>query len=594
MLDPSAPYALFDDNLDQAGDLLLTGLCQTLRCDSYDQVTATFTAIEAARTQGHWVALAASYELGHAFEQRLQRLSPLPAPNPAPLLTAWVFEQATRLDATTTAAVIADTLTRLNEHQRVAAPGELSYDITAQGHATAVERIRALIDAGDCYQVNYTFTSHGRLSGHPLALYAALRERQPVRYGASIRHADGCILSRSPELFVERKGRTLTCKPMKGTAPAHTDPRQLRDSEKNRAENLMIVDLIRNDLGRLAPPGGVKVERLFDIEAYPGVWQMTSTITAARVDASVETLLRALFPCGSITGAPKIRAMEIIHELEAAPRGLYCGALGWLAPDGDLRLSVPIRTLEADNAGQFRLGLGSGIVADSDPADEWAECLVKGQFVTGLQADFALFETLRCEAEATQPYPLLERHLTRLAASARHFGFAFDPERARATLHEAAALLQGTHRIKLTLATDGQIRVTSSPLDPLPQGLTKVCISSRRISTDDPLLHHKTTLRALYDAELARVNALGHFDVLFFNERDELAEGARSNVFVDRGDGMLLTPTLDSGVLDGVYRRTLLDEGKAREAYLTRADLTSARAIYVANALRGLLRVRLS
>ncbi|MBI1905875.1 MAG: aminodeoxychorismate synthase component I [Rhodocyclales bacterium] len=594
MLDPSAPYALFDDNLDQAGDLLLTGLCQTLSCHAIDDVAPTFAAIEAARAQGRWIALALSYELGHAFEPRLRRLPPRRSPAPSPLLTAWVFTQATRMEASTTTAAMADALARLTEHQRSAVPGGLSRGITAQAHAVAVERIRALIEAGDCYQVNYTFTSHGHMSGHPLALYAALRERQPVRYGACIGHADGCILSRSPELFVERKGRTLTCKPMKGTAPAHTDPRQLRDSEKNRAENLMIVDLIRNDLGRLAPPGGVKVARLFDIEAYPGVWQMTSTITAAPVDADLQTLLRALFPCGSITGAPKIRAMEIIHDLERTPRGLYCGALGWLAPDGDLRLSVPIRTLEADNAGQFSFGLGSGIVADSDPADEWAECLVKGQFVTGMQADFSLFETLRCEPAPAERYPLLERHLARLAASARYFGFSFDPEQARSALRAAAEPLDDIHRVKLTLAPDGQSRITCAPLDPRPPEPLRVGISTHRVNAGDPLLRHKTTLRALYDAELARATALGYFDVLFFNERDELAEGARSNVFVDPGDGVLLTPPLASGVLDGVYRRALLDGGQAREARLTRADLTGARTIYVANALRGLLRVRLS
>ncbi|HRP94702.1 MAG TPA: aminodeoxychorismate synthase component I [Rhodocyclaceae bacterium] len=588
MLSRASTFALFDDNLERRGDLLLADLRDVLVCATADELDAAFTAVDAARARGCWVALAVSYELGYALEPRLASRA-----SAGPLLTAWVFGTARHLTSDETERALREAIDAFDEHGRCAGVGGLTRALSQQTHGQAVARILDLIAAGDCYQVNYTHALDGELYGDPLALYEQLRRRQPVRFGAFVSHPDGSILSRSPELFVARSARRLVCRPMKGTAPRDADPAWLAGSEKNRAENLMIVDLIRNDLGRLAPAGGVRVERLFEIEAYPSVWQMTSTISAEPVDADLRTIFKALFPCGSITGAPKIRAMEVIHALEQAPRGLYCGALGWIAPSGDFRFSVPIRTLVAGRDGRVRIGIGSGIVADSDPADEWAESLLKARFVTGLQPSFGLIETLRCEGQSDQPYPLLERHLARLTASAAWFGFALDASALRSALMTHAASASGTQRVRIVLHPDGRFALEGAPLAALPAGPLSVTLAPEAVCSTDRLLRHKTTARALYDRELERAVRAGHFDVLFFNERGELTEGARSNVFIDKGDGVLHTPPLASGVLDGVFRRKLLDEGRVRETRLTRDDLRAARSIHVANALRGLLHVRI-
>ncbi|AUN94829.1 aminodeoxychorismate synthase component I [Pseudazoarcus pumilus] len=589
-LDITSTFALFDDNLSGGGDLLLEGLCETIVCHRTDEIDAVFAHIEAARRRGKWVAIAASFELGQALEPRLARTAR--AAN-APLMTVWVFSQATKMPPDRTAIAIDAALAGLDEHQRVAAVGDVRRALDANTYRDGVARIRAFIEAGDCYQVNYTFALRGRILGESLALYAALRERQPVRFGTYLHHADGCILSRSPELFVERSGLRLTCRPMKGTAPREAGPEALTASEKDRAENVMIVDLIRNDLGRLAPPGGVRVDSLLDVEAYPTLWQMTSTISAEPIDADLATIFRALFPCGSVTGAPKIRAMEIIRELEPAPRGLYCGALGWLAPDGDFRFSVPIRTLEADARGHFRCGLGSGIVADSEPTREWDECLLKGRFLTGLRPTFGLIETLRCEPQSDAPYPLLERHLARLTASAGFFGFDCDSATVRAILYAHAGSLQGPHRVRLELSPDGRLMLDGGPLQALPEPV-RVGFAASRLRSDDVLARHKTTARARYDAALREASAAGLFDVLFFNERDQLVEGARTSVFIEDEDGALLTPPLAAGALDGVLRRELIESGRAREAVIDRTHLAAARRVFVGNALRGLLRATLS
>lgn len=577
----SDPFALFDDNLAGDGDLLFDTLRRTITCSSADEVESVFEQIEAARRDGCWVVLAATYELGHVFEPRLPKAG-------GPLLTAWVFERMQRMQPPETGTFIADRLAGLDEHRGLAAVADLRNGIGRDAYVAHVERIRAWIESGDCYQVNYTFPLHGRCLGDPLALYASLRERQPVRYGAYVQHADGAILSRSPELFVEREGHRLSCRPMKGTAPRDADPEAVLGSDKNRAENVMIVDLIRNDLGRLAPPGGVRVDSLFDIEAYPSLWQMTSTVSAAPVNAGLLDVFRALFPCGSITGAPKIRAMEIIKTLETDPRSLYCGALGWIAPDGDFRFSVPIRTLEVSRDGRFRCGLGSGIVADSDPAQEWDECLLKGRFLTGLEVPFGLIETLRCEHDAALPYPRLERHLARLSASAAFLGLHCDTDAVREALLQHASTLRGLHRVRLEVRPDGRFDLSGGPLKDV-SGPVGIALAAAVVQSSDPLLRHKTTARALYDEASRTAEAAGLFDLIFLNERGEVAEGARSTVFVDYGDGVLLTPPLSCGALDGVLRRELLDAGRARETVIKLDALESASALYVGNALRGLL-----
>ena len=578
-------FALFDNNLDAPdtrGTWLLTELRESVVCRHTDDWQATLLRLEEAARNGAWVALAATYELGYLIEPRLQPL--LPPTNGSPLLTGWIFERGEWLsddacDAwlTARATTVAGGTSQLEAH------------ILENEYLACISRVRKYIEEGDCYQVNFTFPLSGRTFGDPASLYRALRRAQPVRYGAFISHPGGVILSRSPELFLERRGNTLSSQPMKGTAPRHVTPDVLADSAKDRAENVMIVDLIRNDMGRLAPPGGVRVEDLFRVDPYPTVWQMTSRVIAEPVTASLDKIFAALFPCGSITGAPKIRAMEIIRELEPEPRGLYCGALGWIRPGGDFRFSVPIRTLLVDPSGQARLNVGSGVVHDSLPAAEWTECHLKSRFLTELPKGLRLIETLRyTPGEAS--FPFLPEHLARITASARTFGFPFDEPRFLELLGGVVA--DKASRVRVTLGQAGDFTLETTPLEQGAPGSDPTIVLSPLLThSGESLFRHKTTARTLYDAELARVTALGHFDALFMNEKGELTEGARSNLFVEK-EGVLLTPPLEAGLLNGVLRQRLLKEGKAMEARLGMEDLLQADALFMGNGLRGLIRVR--
>jgi para-aminobenzoate synthetase/4-amino-4-deoxychorismate lyase len=477
----------------------------------------------------------------------------------------------------------------------------------------AIGRIRDYIAAGDTYQVNYTYRIRFDAFGSIYALYARPRERQPVPYGALIGLPDGCaVLSLSPELFVRHDAGRLLARPMKGTAPAGGDEdadavrsSALAADPKNRAENLMIVDLLRNDLGRIARTGSVGVPALFEVRRYSSVLQMTSTVQAQLADGvSLNDIFDALYPCGSITGAPKRRTMEIIRELEPAPRGIYTGALGWIdppafgAPDGarfgDFCLSVPIRTLvlhpEHNGVRHGELGVGAGIVYDSDPGAEYAECRLKAGFLTGLPNSFEIFETIHATREEGCRH--LERHLARLQASAAYFGYPFTEELAQAGAIAACAVLPANtpHRLRLALQPDGEVVVHTSVLAPLADPV-EVLLSDEPVDSTSLFARHKTTIRSRYDAAWKLAESVGAFDTLFFNERGELAEGGRSSVFVRVGERWY-TPPLSSGVLPGVMRSLVLEDPawNAIECPISRETLERAQEIVVCNALRGPLR----
>ncbi len=585
----NADFALFDG--DGGSALLLTGWRRSCQMAMADDPALLFGEIDAALAAGQWVALAADYALGARFEPALA-----PPPAGRPLLRASLFSHAEHLNAQAVALFLAGQLATIPDYQRLAGIAELSAGVDAAQYAAQVRQVCRWIADGDCYQINLTFPLTFQVYGHPLALYARLRERQPVRYGGYLRLGEETILSFSPELFFERCGQRVRTRPMKGTAPRGRTPQEdqemragLLASAKERAENLMIVDLLRNDLGRLAPPGKVQVEVLCEAEAYPTLWQMVSTVAADLPGAGLAELFGALFPCGSVTGAPKIRAMQRIAELEDSPRGLYTGALGWLAPGGDCRFNVAIRSIELAADGQARLGVGSGIVADADPAREYAECLLKASFLTACDPGFELLETLRLEAGE---YPLLPLHLERLQASARSLGFTcWLPTLAAALAAEAAQRQRGVFRVRLTLAHDGSGRVAVAPWRDEHGRQWRAVLAAEALPADDYLLRHKTTARARYERTLAALAARPEvFDAIFFNHRGEVCEGARSNVFVAR-DGLLLTPPLACGLLPGVLRRQLLDSGRAREQVLRLADLHAPATVYLGNALRGLLPV---
>ncbi len=583
-------FVLFDG--DDACGLLFSDYRRSIHFTESNDPALAFEAIEDASASGEWVALAANFALGACFEPVLEHSG-----FGRPSLRAWVFGQARWLDAEGIKRFLEQRLSVLPEHDRIAGVAELTARLSAADHASKVEQIRRWVADGDCYQINLTFPLDFRIYGHPLALYARLRERQPVRYGAFVATPEEILLSHSPELFFARTGTRVVTRPMKGTAPrgvsAEDDAAQRRAllaSEKERAENIMIVDLLRNDLGRLAAPGAVRVESLCAAEAYPTLWQAVSTVAADLPGARLFDLFRALFPCGSITGAPKIRAMQRIAELEDAERGLYTGALGWLAPGGDCLFNVAIRTLELAADGQAKLGVGSGIVIDSDPGREYAECLLKSRFLTGFDPGFELIETLRLECGR---YPLLALHLERLESSARALGFACDiPAISDALAAQSSAQQTGIHRVRLGLGHDGAFHIDRGAM--ADDGRRwEVVLAEERLDADDYLLRHKTTARQRYDRALAAlVDDPGVFDAIFLNTRGEVCEGARSNVFIER-DGVLLTPPLACGLLPGVMRRQLLMSGRAAECVLSRDDLLGASAIFVANALRGLIRVSL-
>lgn len=584
-------FALFEDNLAaEPRAALLHGQCEYLRCDWPQDPRASLDRIERWQSEGRYVAFAGHFELGYALEPRLQsRLA-----NGQCLLQAWAFTERTELAGATLTQWWAEQLADLTPQAAEAGLLSLTPDVDQPVHEQRIQRVLDYIDAGDCYQVNLTFAWHGQAFGSPIALFSRLRHAQPVEYGALIRDDDNWILSRSPELFVARRADRLACKPMKGTAPRRDDAVQdaanaaaLLASDKNRAENLMIVDLIRNDLGRIAPAGGVHVDRLFELERYATVYQLTSTIFAEPSNCSLSEVLRALFPCGSVTGAPKIRAEEILNDLESGPRGVYCGALGELLPGGDFALNVPIRTLTL-KGDACRLDTGGGIVADSVPADEFAECLDKARFTRVLTDGVDLIETMRYDI-ATRSIPLLERHLARLSASIEALHFTLDVDALRSQLAFVCSTLTTESRIRLQLARDGRTVLTHAPLDAF-DGPQTVCIAPFALYAADGRLRHKTTARAFYDHALRDAMAGGHFDALFFNQADELCEGARSNVVVEL-DGRRYTPPLECGLLPGVMRAKLLDEGAIEEKIISRAALIDAQQVWVINALRGMIPV---
>ena len=624
-------FALLDDCHSTAAvptSRLYTGFVREHRCDDPATLDATWAAADRDLRAGLHAVVLADYEWGarllRAGHERL-------AAADGGSLRVLMFEHmallgAEAVDAWLIARERADTGGGQGGDGRSPAPAgalDIRPSVDHDAFCAAIARIHAAIGEGETYQVNYTYRLDFRTFGAPVSLYRRLRARQPVAYGALIALPPGTtgpdwVLSCSPELFLRNSGGRLTAKPMKGTAPRAREAegdseiaRLLAGDTKNRAENLMIVDLLRNDLGRIARTGSVRVPALFSVEAYPTVFQMTSTIEAELPhETGFADLLRALFPCGSITGAPKHRTMQLIAELENTPRGLYTGSIGWIdAPTrpeqacGDFCLSVTIRTLtlrqraeDGHSAGcDGRMGVGAGIVIDSRAEEEFEECALKARFLTGLDPGFSLFETMYATRE--DGVRQVERHLARLSASAAALHFACPRAAIVAALRQqVAGLAPGQpSRMRLALHKDGRFEIVVAPLEPLPPGPVELLLASAPIDDAHGLFAHKTTLRSRYDAGIRAAQARGAFDTVFFDADGWLTEGGRSNVFL-RIDGQWLTPPLGRGVLPGTMRAALLDdpEWAAREQALRVQDLLRAERIVLTNALRGVLEARLA
>ena len=587
------PFVLVEDRLAPGRPAhLYADPLEVLRCDEPHEVEAALARLDAALARGLHAAGFLSYELGHVFEPKLLPL--MPTGRRLPLLWIGLFAAPRALDAAALDAALA----------ALGPPPPLADVTPGHDRATHRDRIARVLDyiaAGDAYQINLTFPVDFRWSGDPLAVYAALRAAQPVAHGGVVALDEATIVSVSPELFLEIEDGRATTRPMKGTTPRGRDAASdtaaraaLHADPKQRAENLMIVDLMRNDLSRVAEMGSVKVPALWHVETYPTLHTMTSTVTA-RLAPGVGPAdgLRAVVPGASSTGAPKHRAMEIIDELEATPRDVYTGAIGTFAPGGRLALNVAIRTatLHADGTGRY--GCGGGIVADSDADREYDECLLKARVLTDLATDYGLIETLRWSA--AEGFVRLPLHLARLAASAAKLGFALDLARLRADLEALVAPVtpaDGPARVRIELARDGRTTLVAPPLAPEPDRPARVGVAETPIDPADPFLAHKTTRRTRWDTASAAATAAGLDDMIFVTRDGFLTESTRANIFVER-DGRLLTPALHHGLLPGVLRRALIDEGRAIEADLTLEDLANADRWFLGNSLRGLRAAKL-
>lgn len=596
-------FALLDDNRGQGGAVsyLFHDPIEVCAAATPAEVGPALARIEQHIAAGHHAAGYFAYELGYAL---CPRLAPrLPAARDTPLLCVGVYRRRLAIDDAALEAA-------LEAHTRGARSRVLDchLSMTKAQYLERLARIQRHIFEGDTYQVNYTLKYRLRHEGSPLRLFAELRRRQRVRYGAFLDLPGLTVISRSPELFFEKRGEDIHARPMKGTAERGRTPEadrrnaeRLASDAKTRAENIMIVDLLRNDLSRIGRRGSVWTPELLEVETYETLHQLVSTV-AAKVDPDIplHRVLSQLFPCGSVTGAPKIRTMELIADLELEPRGVYTGAIGYLGPDRAMCLSVAIRTLALWPDGRGELGVGSGVVHDSDPEAEYEECRLKGRFLTDGIPDFQLIESLRWDGG----FAVLDRHLDRLARSARELGFALDRAQLAAALTERAAALseraaaREPAKVRVALDRQGGYRIEATPI--ATAGATaaaadrRVALSPEPVQSASWLLQHKVSLRALYDREYARCRALGYYDVIFTNERGEVTEGTFHNVFV-RLRGRWYTPPVACGLLPGVQRQALLESPElgATERILTVRDLAEAEELVLTNAVRGVVPARL-
>lgn len=544
-----------------------------------------------------WIAGYLTYEAGYALEPRLLSIAPR-LQSKTPLAWFGLFKDPLIFDHSTG---------RWNRRMICkTGPGDspvdkinLSFKTTSARYAKNIRLIKGCIARGETYQVNYSFDVLIRSALHDWEMYCQLRQNQQVPFSAFLRIDNLCAASFSPELFFRTRGRIIETKPMKGTAPrglwAEQDQRireQLATDPKNRAENVMIVDLLRNDLGRICTTGSIKVKRLFDVETHPTLHQMTSTITGTlRKQTSVGQIMQALFPCGSVTGAPKIHTMEIIRSLEEGQRGIYCGAIGCIAPNGDMTFSVPIRTLQKKGASIWKYRVGSGIVADSQAADEWQECKTKTAFLTQKTQTFEIIESLLWRNGLL----FCKEHCSRMEYSAAYFGYPCDK---RALLNLIGTIKKqlansGPQKVRILLSKRGDLSWEHSPLgETSDNSVNIVTIDQNPIDENNKFLYHKTTYRPWYARAMTRIAEGKVYDVLFVNSLGQITEGARTNVFIKK-NGILLTPPIGCGLLPGILRQRLLKTGKCKEAIIKENDLCKAEQIFCGNSVRGLIRVQL-
>jgi len=570
---------------------------KTIAAKKLDEIPELFRQIEEALASGLHVAGYLSYECGYHFE-RFEGVN-LSSPE---LPLAWfgvyarpfVYDHARGRFEGAEPIPVSD---NPQEETPIRLTESVALTIPEDEYCAKILKIKEYIQAGETYQVNFTDNVSVHTTSSAASAFAALSESQPVAYSAFINVAGHHVLSLSPELFFRIDAGRIVTRPMKGTMSRGLDATEdtlqasrLQSDAKNRSEHVMIVDLLRNDLGRICTMGGVHVDDIFSIERYQTLLQMTSTISGTlRPGLRYYDIFKGMFPSGSITGAPKIRTMQIIREMERAPRGIYTGAIGFISPHGSSVFNVAIRTLVLkDGLGQ--MGVGGGIVADSNPADEYRECLLKAEFLTRHRQDFQLIETMLW-TDGNLPH--LSMHLDRLESSSSYFDFPFDRADLLTRITDTSHQLQTGDRYRIRLLLDSSGNVTLTPTKLTEETATvSVRLLHEPTNSSDVFLRHKTTHREAYERQYAQARADGFDEVIFVNERGEVTEGAISNIFIRQG-GKLLTPPLSSGVLPGIYRRHLLETNAiAEESILTTKDLVSAEAVFLCNSIRGLREVK--
>ncbi len=568
---------------------------RVISANTLDGIAQVFSQIEEALVGGLHVAGFFSYECGYYFEKFVGI-----QPDAQELPLAWfgVYEKPLIFDHAQgrfQGNNPLPTLERSPQKHTNPIADSVALEISRAAYCASILKIKEYLAAGDTYQVNFTDRVSLHAQHSASAVFASLLQHQSVAYGAWMNVAGHHILSFSPELFFRVDAGRIVTRPMKGTMPRGLDADgdaqaalRLQNDEKNRSEHVMIVDMLRNDLGRICAMGSVQVEDIFSIERYETLLQMTSTVSGTlRPEIRYSDIFRSLFPSGSVTGAPKIRTMQIIREMERTPRGVYTGAIGYISPGGTSVFNVAIRTLVMQDS-RIQMGVGGGIVADSDPDEEHRECLLKAAFLTRAHQDFQLLETMLWEKD----FCFLSEHLDRLESSASYFNFPFDRKAVLSQLREVAGAFPvcERYRVRLLLDAGGNVTLDPSALR-MENPAARVRLSSERVSSTDIFLRHKTTRRQIYDQQYAAARADGFDEALFTNENGEVTEGAISNLFIERA-GKLLTPPLACGVLPGIFRRHLLKtRATAEERILTVEDLKTAEAVFLCNSVRGIRKV---
>lgn len=588
---------LWNDRVDEHNhnSFLFTNPSDIIVCYKADKLNEAFDLLERSIESNKYLAGFISFEAGFCFEEIAEKEL-----ENFPLLWFGVYESPIIFDHKE--AVFSHSVDLQNDLKSFTNCDDQSYiikdiesNIKKDEYTGDINYIREAISNGETYQVNYTFKMKFQFEGSTEKLFYDLCTKQSVSYSAFIRFGGWDILSISPELFFRKDKDKLIVKPMKGTIKRGVNniddinkSYELYNSAKNRAENVMIVDLLRNDIGKISRISSVKVNKLYEIEKYETLFQMTSTIESQlKHDINWTNLIKSIFPSGSVTGAPKINTMRIIDKLEKEPRGVYTGSIGYIAPYNCGVFNVAIRTVVINKDKKCgEMGVGSGIVYDSDAETEFEECLLKANFLTSKHIDFQLIETILLQ---DGKYYLLDLHLKRLKESSEYFGFRYDEEEIIKALGNNCS--KEKYRVRLLLDRNGKITITKSKLDDISSEPKNVTFSDIRIDPNNIFFYHKTTNRTIYDQELRKAREKGYFDILFINNRDEVTEGAISNVVIKDKD-VYYTPPIESGLLNGVFRQYLFESNfPIAEKLLKKEDLLNAEKIYLINSVRGMIEV---